>query len=81
MLRVFKASGEEALALQFEEFVEMTTSSKEPVRVLALKRHLQDLCGQTRFRQRLLLPDGRILSDDAVLRGSMDVRVVVLPFH
>ena len=67
MLRVFKASGEEVLAMQFAEFVEQLGPGTEPIRALRLKHHLQGLCGQPRFRQRLLLLDGQILSDDAAL--------------
>ena len=67
MLKVFKASGEEVLASQFADFVENMGAGEQPIRVLDLKRHLFSLCGQPRFRQRLLLPDGQILSDDATL--------------
>ena len=80
MLRVFKASGEEVLSIQFTEFVQMMGVGEQPARALNLKRHLQGLCGQPRFRQRLLLPDGQILPDDAVLNGPLDVQLVLLPF-
>ena len=80
MLRVFKASGEEVLAIQFTEFVERYCVDEQPVLALGLKRHLQSLCGLPRFRQRLLLPDGQILSDDATLKGPVDVQLILLPF-
>ena len=83
MLRVFTASGQQALAIEFQDLVEMACVNEEPeqhVRVLALKRHLQRLCGQTRFKQRLLV-DGRILSDDALLEGPLEAQLIVLPFE
>ena len=80
MLRVFKASGEETLAVEFQGFVEMIGACGEPVRALDLKRHLHGLCGQPRFRQRLVLPDGQILPDDAALEGPVDVQLILLPF-
>ena len=79
MLRVFKASGEEALAVQFSELVEIL--DEEPVTGLTLKRHLRHVCGQTRFKQRLLLADGQKLLDDTVLGEPMDLQLVVLPFE
>ena len=82
MLLVLKASGEEALALQFEEFVQVI-QKEQPVTVstvLALKRYLHHICGQPRFRQRLLLPDGITLSEDDVLEGPMDIQLILLPF-
>ena len=81
MLRVFWASGEQALAIRFAEFVEMTGLGEQPIRAVDLKRHLRDVCGQPRFRQRLLLPDGKILSDDAVLHGPVDVQLILLSFN
>ena len=69
MLRVFNASGEAALAIRFAEFVEMASRDEHPVRVIAVKRHLQPLSGQPRFKQRLLL-DCQMLSDDDVLWGQ-----------
>ena len=79
MLRVFKASGEEALAIEFSELVEML--DEEPITGLVLKRHLRRVCGQTRFKQRLLLVDGQKLLDDAVLGFGMDLQLVLLPFE
>ena len=54
---------------------------EQPVRIRTVKRHLQHLCGQPRFRQRLLLPDGEMLSDDVVLLGPLDVQLILLPFE
>ena len=68
MFRVFKASGEEVLAIQFAALKERICGGDQPIRVLDLKRHLQGLCGQPRFRQQLLLPDGQMLPEDAVPR-------------
>ncbi|CAE7441994.1 ANKRD50, partial [Symbiodinium pilosum] len=45
-----------------------------------LKREVQRLCGYSRFRQRLLLPDGQILPDEAALNEPADVQLVFLPF-
>ena len=78
---MFRASGEEVLSAQFEEFVKMLREGEQPARIQAIKRHLQPLCGQSRFRQRLLLPDGQMLSDDLVLRGPMDIQLILQPFH
>ena len=80
MLRVFKASGEEVLATQLEDFAEMIGLRNQPVQVMDLKRHLQGLCKRPRFQQRLLDPDGQILADDAVLSGPMDMQLVLLAF-
>ena len=71
MFRVFKASGEEVLAIQFAAIKERICGGDQPIRVLDLKRHLQGLCGQPRFRQRLLLPDGQMLPEDAVPRNPV----------
>ena len=73
---MLKASGEEAIEIQFEEFMEKM--SAQPARGLASKRKLhrhcgllrliervmlQDTCGQPRFIERLMLQDGQMLSD------------------
>ena len=83
MLRVFHASGEEALALQVGDFTQTTGAGEQPIRqrirALDLKRYLQGCCGQPRFRQRLLLSDGTILPDDAVLDGPVDLQLILLP--
>ena len=78
---MIKASGEEALSIPFKEFAEIAEVEGEPVNILALKRHLQPLCGQTRFKQRLLLPDGQMLSDDFVMAGPMDVQLILCHFE
>ena len=80
MLRVFKASGEEVLALQLAAFGETIGAGEQATRIFDLKHYLQSVCGQPRFRQRLLLPDGQILPDDAVLDGPTDVQLILLPF-
>ena len=81
MLRVYKASGEEVLSTCFAEFVEIAGVSVHSIRVRELKRRLQPLTGEGRFRQQLVLPDGRILSDDAELNGPVDLQLVLLPFR
>ena len=80
MLRVYRASGEEAFSIQFEDLMGMVCVDQQPVKILAVKRHLQSLCGQTRFKQRLLLLDGQMLSDDLVLAGPMDLQIIVCHF-
>ena len=80
MLRAFKPSGEEVLAIQFAKFVEVIDVPEQPVRALDLKRHLQGLCGQPRFKQRLLLADGQTLSDDDPLNGPLELQLILLPF-
>ena len=80
MLGVFKASGEEVLEVQFADLVDKIAAGKQHIRVLDLKRHLQSLYGEARFRQRLVLADGKLLSDDDVLSGPMDVQLILLPF-
>ena len=80
MLQIFKASGEQAFAMNFEDFVETIGVVDEPVVAQHVKRHLQQLCGQPRFKQRLLLPNGQIMSDDYVLDGPRDIQLILLPF-
>ena len=77
MLRVFKASGEEILAIGFEEFLAMSSGSERPDRAGSLKCHVQRVTGQSRFKQRLLLLDGHMLSDEFVFRGPADVQLVL----
>ena len=81
MLRVFKASGEEVLAVHVSEFSRMTGTGEQRIRALDLKRQLQGLCGQPRFRQRLLLLDGQTLLNDATLHEPADVQLILLPFR
>ena len=80
MLRVFRASGEEVFAIGFEELVAMAPESEHPDRARALKCHIQRATGQSRFRQRLLLLDGHMLSDDFVLTRPTDVQLIVQQF-
>ena len=71
------ASGEEILALEEEELQRLLTADS-PVR--ALKRRLQGLCGQPRFRQRLVSGSGRVLEDQATIDISEpgDLKLVLL---
>ncbi|CAE7668844.1 ANKRD17, partial [Symbiodinium pilosum] len=80
MLRVFRASGEEALSVHLTDFGKRIGSVGKPVPTVAIKRHLESLCGVPRFRQRLILPDGEILSDGAVVDGALDVQLILLPY-
>ena len=60
----------------------MCPQDERQVRVLTVKPYLQRLCGQTRFKQRLLLPDGGgMLSDLALLEGPADIHLVFLQFQ
>ena len=77
MLRVLKASGEEALAVAFTSFA----VGEQPVRAPAIKRHLERLIGQPRFKQRLVRSDGQMLADDVVLQGPMDLQLILRPFE
>ena len=81
MLRVFKASGEEACAIGYEEFVAMAPESEQPDRARALKCHIQRVGGQSRFKQRLLLLSGDMLSDDFVFTGPTDVQLILQHFE
>ncbi|CAE7360043.1 mask [Symbiodinium natans] len=69
MLRVWKPSGEEVLALPQEEVDD----------VRSLKRRLRGPSGTPRFRQRLL-SDGQALEDAASLQGLTDLQLILLPF-
>ena len=81
MLRVFKASGEEAFAIGYEEFVAMAPESEQPDGARALKCHIQCVSGQSRFKQRLLLLNGDMLSDDFVFIGPTDVQLILQHFE
>ena len=81
MLRVFRVSGEEALAVQFDKLARMLSEEEHGVTILAVKRHLQPLCGQPRFKQRLLRADGQKLSDDELLEGPMDAQLILESFR
>ena len=69
MLHVWKASGEELVALHIEGLGE----------VKAVKQYLEKLCGLPRFRQELL-HEGCNLDDSAFLRMQADVQLVLLSF-
>ena len=71
MLRVIKHSGKAALAIPFTDWMDM----------IPMKRHLPRLMGQSRFRQRLVLSDGQMLSDDAALQGPMDAQLIMRSFE
>ena len=74
---MLKASGEEALAIALTDF----PTEELPVRVLAIKRHLQRVVRQPRFKQRLVQSDGQILADDVVLQVPMDLQLILLQFE
>ena len=74
---MFKASGEEALAIAVTD----VAMEEQPVRVLAIKRHLQRLIGQPRFKQRLVSTDGQMLADDVVLQGPIDLQLILRPLE
>ena len=78
MLRVLNPAGEVVLAIPFEELV--GTLEGPPARVRALKRYLQPVCGQLRFKQRLLLLNGDMLSDDVELKEPVDLQLILLPY-
>ena len=76
MLRVLKTSGEEALNIEVAALQEAGPVEEHAVRVIDIKRYLHRSCWQPpRFRQRLLLEDGQILSDDVALDESLDVHI------
>ena len=81
MLRVLKASGDEVFTIGFEEFVAMAPGRERPDRARALKCHVQRVSGQSRFKQRLLLLDGHMLSDDFVFTGPIDVQLILQQFE
>ena len=78
---MFKASGEEVFAIGFDEFVAMAAVSERPDRARALKCHVQRVSGQSRFKQRLLLLDGRMLSEEFVFREPTDVQLILQQFE
>ncbi|OLQ10609.1 Sodium-driven chloride bicarbonate exchanger [Symbiodinium microadriaticum] len=78
MLRIQTVSGEELVALDLASFLETQPAGMHPVR--ALKQHLHSISGMTRFRQRLVCLDGKVvLEDDGTLRPG-EVQVVLLRF-
>ena len=77
---MFMASGEEVFAIGFEEFVATATESGQSDTARALKCHVQRVTGQSRFKQRLLLLDGHVLSDEFAFRQPADVQLVLQQF-
>ncbi|CAE7229382.1 Ank3 [Symbiodinium sp. KB8] len=78
MLRIQTVSGEELVALDLASFLETQPAGVHPVR--ALKQHLHSICGVSRFRQRLVCLDGKmVLDDDGTLRHG-EVQLVLLSF-
>ena len=70
LLHVWLVWGEKLTSLPEEELTD----------VLSLKRHLQTLCGMSRFRQRLL-HQGTPLADNVKLASFInDIQLVLLPF-
>ncbi|CAE7340133.1 ANK1 [Symbiodinium natans] len=70
MLRVWSASGEEVASIPVGELTDVRT----------LKQSLQDRCGVTRFRQRLLDEHGGSLDDELQLRSAAELQLVLLSF-
>lgn len=70
MLHIWLASGQHVASLSSEGFND----------VLALKRHLQRLCGRPRFRQRLL-NQGSLLDETEEVATRTDLQLVLLPFE
>ena len=70
LLHIWLVSGEKLASLREEQLTD----------VLSLKRHLQTLCGKSRFRQRLL-HHGTPLADNVKLCSLItDIQLVLLPF-
>ena len=69
LLHVWKASGEVLCVKPVEELSDVRT----------LKRHLQELCGLPRFRQRLL-HGHLILDDDDKLSSPLHLQLLLVPF-
>ena len=72
MLRVWRVSGEELVAMPSQELEEMAD-------VGALKQRLQKICGWPRSMLKLL-HDGEPLNDYDELEVPMDMQIVLLPF-
>ena len=68
MLRIQTVSGEELVTLDLASFLETQPAGMHPVR--ALKQHLHSICGVSRFRQRLVCLDGKMVLDDETWRSS-----------
>ncbi|CAE7828785.1 ANKRD50 [Symbiodinium sp. CCMP2592] len=78
MLRVYRASGDLLAEFTQEDLQKLANADKCPGYVL--KRHLQTLCGQLRFKQRLLKEGSAVQSDDAFLEPPLDLTLVLVPF-
>ena len=78
---MLKASGEEVFAIGFDEFVALAPDTEQPDSARALKCHVQRVSGQSRFKQRLLLLDGHMLSDEFVFGGPTDVQLILQHFE
>ena len=79
MLRIRSVSGE-VETIELASFLESRAEGRDPVR--ELKRHLQILCGQPRFRQRLaFLDDGALANEnDAHILRAGEAQLVILSF-
>eukprot|EP00439_Symbiodinium_sp_Y106_P085414 s637_g28.t1 len=80
MIRVYRASGDQALALPVEEFQRMAQDVLPRPPVHVLKRQLQKVSGASRFQHRLLRESGQLLCDETRLEEPVDLHLVVLPF-
>ena len=78
MLRIRTVLGEELGILDLARFLGSLNGDTHPVR--ALKRHLQSMCGLSRFRQRLLFPGDDVCQDDDHTLRPGEVQVVLLNF-
>ena len=78
MLRIRTVWGEELGILDLARFLGSLNGDTHPVR--ALKRHLQSMCGLSRFRQRLLFPGDDVCQDDDHTLRPGEVQVVLLNF-
>ena len=81
MLRVRSVSGEVLVTIDLASFLNTLAAGSHPVR--AVKQHLHKVCGQPRFRQRLVcLDDGIVLNenDDELMLTPGDVQLVLVKF-
>ncbi|CAE7453457.1 kidins220b [Symbiodinium microadriaticum] len=78
MLRVYRASGDLLAEFTQEDLQKLANADKCPGHVL--KKHLQTLCGQLRFKQRLLKEGSTVHNDDAFLEPPLDLTLVLVPF-
>ena len=79
MLRIRSVSGDVLVTIELASFLETLATGSDPVR--ALKQHLHSLCGQSRFRQRLVfLTDGVSRAEDECILRPGDAQLVLLKF-